>query len=293
MLQRFTYIFFRVIVFLFRFLPFWLVYKVSDFIYWVLYYILGYRKNTVLANLKKAFPNKKQHEIERICRQFYRHFCDLLVESFKGFSMSKSDLQKRFKITNPALANAYAANNQSLIVVGSHFANWEWGVMCVNTQVRQPLTGIYRPVANKYINDYFVGSRTRFGMNLSPIGNTRDTFEANENHTFAMIMMADQSPGKIEKAYWLTFMGLDTPCHYGPEKYAVKYNYPVMYFSPVRVRRGFYECELVLLAENPSKQEEGDITKAFMQYLEKQIYQYPEQWLWTHRRWKKAHLKPK
>ena len=64
------YLFFRIIVFIFSIIPFWLLYKIADFLAWVLKTVVGYRKKVVLAQLKLAFPYKSDKEIQKIMEAY-------------------------------------------------------------------------------------------------------------------------------------------------------------------------------------------------------------------------------
>ena len=123
------YIFFRIIVFIFSIIPFWLLYKIADFLAWVLKTVVGYRKKVVLAQLKLAFPHKSDKEIQKIMHDSYKNLADIIVESIKGFTMSETDYRKRFIFVNPEVANQLHKQGKSSIHVAAHYGNWEWGAM--------------------------------------------------------------------------------------------------------------------------------------------------------------------
>ena len=101
-------------------------------------------------------------------------------------------------------------------------------------------------------------------------------------------MIADQNPSNKEKAIWVDFLGIDTAFLHGPEVYALKLNYPVVYIDIKRVKKGFYEIELLPLVENPSIMQPGEITQLYAQAIEKRIQSAPQYWLWSHKRWKNS-----
>ncbi len=287
MLSYLSYLAFRFAVLLFKAMPYKLMYLLSDVLAWVFNKVIKYRRGVVLDNLNRSFPDLTKEEIEQLVKAQYRNFTDIFLESFKGFSMSKAELLKRWEIINPELTFPAYEAGKSLIVQGSHYANWEWGVMCVNLQVKHPLTGIYKPLGNPHIDKYFRASRCRFGMRLAPLNQTTHTFDQERGGPHAVIMMADQSPSNAEKSYWMEFLGRPTACLHGPEKHAKRKNMATVYFAPRRIKRGFYQCELISLVEEPSIANEGEITKTYMQRLEQILLADPSCWLWTHKRWKK------
>ncbi|HCX21429.1 MAG: hypothetical protein CMB80_14375 [Flammeovirgaceae bacterium] len=282
----------RIIFYLFikplSLLPFRILYVLSDLVYLIML-IAPYRGATVDSNLRNSFPQKSIKEIRIIKRKFYRHFCDLIVESLKLFSISKSDATKRFKVNNPEFFEQTVLSNRSLILTGGHYQNWEYFAVATDPQIKHQLLGIYTPITNSFMERVFAQSRSKFGLVLVPKKQTRAYFEKYVNEQTVTTFAIDQSPRKHQKVYWITFLGQTTAVHFGAEKYAKDYNYPVIYGSAVKVKRGFYELTFQLLEENPMKSSEGKITEVVTKNLEQQILAAPEYWLWTHKRWK---LKP-
>ena len=99
-------------------------------------------------------------------------------------------------------------------------------------------------------------------------------------------MGVDQRPFNNSNAYWHPFLNQDTPFHKGYEQIARKFNIPVVYTDIRRVRRGYYTVHYILLSGEPAATEEGYIVGLFIKTLEGIIRQKPEDWLWSHHRWK-------
>jgi len=286
-MQIVGYYFFRIIIFIFKLMPFAIVYLLSDFLFVLFYYVFGYRKKVIYGNLKKSFPDKTDKEINKIAKAAYKNLADITIEGIKGFSMSKTELVKRYKVTNPEILDKYFEQGRSVIGIGSHYANWEWGVLCFSLQFKHKSIGIYKPLSNKYIDTYIRKTRAAWGMNLESIKRTNDTFEKNKNTASLYFLVADQSPSNIVSAYWIDFLNQDTACLHGPENYAKQYNLPIVYGNVTRIKRGFYTVELIELFEESKNTEDAQITKKFMGVLENIIKEKPENWLWSHKRWKK------
>jgi len=283
--QYIGYIFFRVAVFFLSRLPFAALYILSDALRVLLFSVLGYRKKIVLQNLRRCFPDKSEQEIQTIAWKFYRNFCDVTLESIKTFHLSPHELQRRAQFLSQSVADELYQKKQSIVAICSHYANWEWCAV-VGLHARQKALTIYRPLANPYINRYGLQSRQAFGMTFVPNHQTSITFENHKDQTIAVTFLADQNPGSIKKAYWVQFFNQPTACPYGAEKHARANNLPVYYVQVSRVKRGFYTITMSLLHPNAAQAAEGEITQLFMTTLEKHIRQKPEDWLWTHRRWK-------
>lgn len=274
-------------LYLISILPFSLFYLVSDGIYIILYRVIGYRKKVVYENLKNSFPEKTHEELKKIEKQFYHYLVDLFLETLKTLTISKKEAVKRCKLSPKAVAlfNDLYAQKQSCILVMGHFGNWEWAGNTFSLINKQQLYVIYHPLTNKHFDKLMYDMRTRFGSKLYAMKDTMRGMISNRNEINATAFIADQTPSP-ENAYWTTFLNQDTPVFWGTEKIAQKLNYPVVYVTINRVRRGYYEVNAEILVDEPKNTKEGEISELHTRQLEKDIKAQPEIWLWSHRRWK-------
>jgi len=286
-MDRFSFWAFLFFKNLFRITPFWAIYCLSDLVFLLIYYVFRYRKTVVINNLKKAFPERSEKEIATLSYRFYRNFADILVEGIKGISLSEKEIVKRYKFINQELAEKHYHDGRNIMIVGSHYANWEWGVLAGAPQIIHHCIGMYKPLSNKLIDDHFKKNRAQLGMNLVAIKNTKKAFSNKYDKPTCFILLADQSPSNMKRAIWLDFLGIDTACLHGPEYYSKQYNMPVLYVDVQRIKRGFYEVRYIPIIDEPGNTESGEITKIYMNTLEKIIKSKPEHWLWSHRRWKR------
>lgn len=274
-------------IYLLSILPFPLLYGLSNIVYYLLYYVVGYRKEVVQKNLRNSFPEKTEKEIRSISRGFYRYFCDLFLETFKTLSISHQAMLKHCRLEEDSqkLFDQLAGDHQSIMVVMGHLGNWEWAGNTFSICCKHQLYVIYHPLSNKYFNGLIYRMRTRFGTRLIPMKDTLREMLSRRNELSATAFIADQSP-LPDRAYWMSFLNQDTPVFLGIEKIALKIRYPIVYVSIKRVKRGYYQ----LLAERielPSVDSHpGEITELHTKKLESDIRNQPETWLWTHRRWK-------
>jgi len=276
-------------LYLVSYLPKKMLYLLSDVFYVLIYKILGYRKHVVTENLKNAFPDKSPAEIEQIRSDFYHFLCDLGLETIKTLSISPTGLNKYISHEDLSVLEHYYKNNQSVIVVAGHLGNFELAA-AYSSQLRlHQFYGIYHPLKNKYFDRFFYRLRTRLGARLYPMKGTYRGMIKNRKEVTATAFFADQTPAP-GNAYWMTFLNQDTAVFKGTEIIARKLDYPVIYFSVIREKRGQYKIHTELLAEHPRELAEGELTKMHTMRLEQDIIKYPETWLWSHRRWK--HNKP-
>ena len=274
-------------IYLLSLLPFPLLYFLSDGVYVLLYHLLRYRRTVVRENLTSSFPEKEDKEIGDIEKRFYRYFCDLFLETFKTLTISKENMVKhcRFEPESLAIFDQLAAENRSFMVVMGHFGNWEWGGNTFSICCKHQLYVIYHPLSNKYFNSLVCRMRTRFGTKLIPMKDTLREMLKNRDSLTATAFIADQSP-LPSNAYWMEFLNQDTPVFLGIEKIALKIKYPIVYISIRRVKRGYYRVFAERIELPSIIQKSGTITEIHTRRLEADIRSQPENWLWTHRRWK-------
>ncbi|HEY2648996.1 MAG TPA: lysophospholipid acyltransferase family protein [Puia sp.] len=274
-------------IYLLAILPFPVLYLFSYGIYILLYRLLGYRRKVVRQNLLNSFPEKQEKEIREIERRFYRYFCDLFLETFKTLTISRENMVRHCEFVPETLAifNQLASENQSFMVVMGHFGNWEWGGNTFSICCKHHLYVIYHPLSNKYFNGLVYRMRTRFGTGLIPMKDTLREMLKNRNELTATAFIADQSP-LPDRAYWMSFMNQDTPVFLGIEKIALKIRYPIVYITIRRVKRGYYKVFAERIELSSEHQKTGMITEIHTRKLEADIRSQPDNWLWTHRRWK-------
>ena len=272
------------------YLPYFLLYALSDFVFVVMYYIAGYRKKVVFENIRNSFPEKTEIEHKRIMRKFYRHLCDLILESVKGFSISEKQIRKRMTVKNPEVVNKYFEQGKDIIFVGGHFNNWEMLALGIGLISKHTPVAIYKPLNNKFFNQKVLNSRQKYGLMMRPMKQTKTCFDEKLDKPKTIIFGADQRPGNPQKAFWMEFLNQDTPVSFGVEKFGKEYNLPIVFGAIRKIKRGHYDFEYTLLFEEPAKTAYGEITKAHTLTLEKDIQDNPQYWLWSHKRWK--HKRP-
>lgn len=270
-------------------LPFWLLQFFSSCTYVLVYYVFGYRKKVVIQNLKNSFPGKTDEEIEKISKQFYKHFCDVVFEILKLLTISTETFKKRCQFTQHGIEvfNYFETKKQTIVGVMGHCGNWEWGAMAPQFYFKQLLTGVYHPLTNKNFDGFMLKLRSRMGGNIVAMKNLyRELLTLKQKNIATTIgLIADQTPPP-EGAYWTTFLNQDTPVFNGSEKLARKFNYPVVYVGVKKIKRGYYQMDTTILTENPKELPEGAISELHTKALEKNITDQPYTWLWTHKRWK-------
>ena len=270
-------------------LPFPVLYAFSNLLNLILFDLLKYRYHVVEKNLRRSFPEKTPEEIRQLQRAFQQYFCDLLVETLKTLSISPKAVKKRIIFENQEVFERFYTAEKSILLVLGHFGNWELIGAGFAPLPFQQLYVIYKPMKNQVFDRLIYHARTRLGNKLYSMKGTFKGMVMNRRATTATAFIADQTPSP-DHAYWLTFLHQDTPVFTGLERSARKFNYPVVYLSIRRPKRGQYVVTPIILTEKPADMAETELTQMHTAMLEKDIRAQPEIWLWTHRRWK--HDKP-
>jgi len=270
------------------YLPLSVLYVLSYPLYLVITYIIKYRKKVTLENLTLSFPEKSSKEIHKLYKQYQKHLSYLVAEIIKIFSISKKDLEKRYQCINPELVNQFYRQGKSVILVSSHYNNWEWMILRIQEMCPHHGVCIGKPNNNKFFEKKINEGRTRFGSEIVFYDTVRTVFEQNnqQGKLCTYMMLCDQSPNDLKKSYVTTFLNQESCMIYGQEYFAKKYNLPVIYYEVIKVKRGFYTLRFELITENPTETAYGEIIEKYTQLLEKTIKREPQYWLWSHRRWK-------
>jgi len=276
------------------YMPFWVLYRFSDFLYFFMYHVAGYRKKVVRQNLSLVFPDKTPQERLQIEKAFYRHFSDLFVEMIKAFHMSLAQIQKRFVFKNVEVLNGLTRQGKNVIVVGGHYANWEWVFSLAALTDVSPIA-TYLKINNKYFEKLMLKNRQRFGGRLIETKQLRKTLKTfnTQNRNFILGLLSDQSPQRHKARYWRSFLGVDTvPVHTGPEELAKQYDTGFVFMEITKIKRGYYEVQFELITANPRQYPDYKLTDIYLEKLENQIRRRPEYYLWTHNRFKHRGKQP-
>ena len=267
-------------------LPLSVLHGISNVMYYIIYRIFGYRKAVVRQNLIQSFPKKSFAEILEVEKAFYRHFCDLIVESVKNFTISEAAAKKRIKITNPEVLERYFNKGQRVILVGGHYNNWELFALAVAGQIKHTPMALYSPLKNAFWNKKITDSRSKYGLHMLRIDSILHKMKTQKEEQFAVIFGSDQSPRRSQLVHFTRFLNQETAVAYGAERMAREFDMPIIAGANLKVARGYYEIIFTLVSDDHSKFKEGEITAAFTALLEKDILGAPQYWLWSHKRWK-------
>jgi Kdo2-lipid IVA lauroyltransferase/acyltransferase len=273
------------LLYLFSLLPFFILYGISDFLAFLMFHVIKYRKDIVFNNLKIAFPEKTKEERTKIAKKFYQYLADTFIESIKFISISKKQLLKRsagsFDLINDLIDKGYNIN-----LMAGHQFNWEFANLLYAINLKIPFVGIYAPISNKAIGRIFFNFRKRYGTVLISALDFKNKMHEVFEKQYMIALAADQNPSNPNTGYWLNFFGRPIPFVAGPEKGAIKKNAAVVYVGFKKIKRGFYQFDTTLLCEEGGKTKDGELTRLYRNILEETVRQDPANYLWSHRRFK-------
>lgn len=275
-------------------LPLSILYKISDFLFFLGFYVIRYRRRLVITNLAHSFPGRTASQLKMIERSFYRNLCDYAVESLKLVTMSKDELSRRMVFTDPEVPTRFSQANQSILFLASHQFNWEWLLVSASINFPMAIDFVYQPVNSKFFNELILYIRTRFGAHPIKRDEVARELVRRKNILRGVATVADQYPGYgRDKKFITQFLNRETAFFMGTNQLAHLTQYPAIYYRPKRLARGYYEASPVIVALPPYPKDSITVIAKYVEVVEDVIEEYPSGWLWSHNRWKKRHLRKK
>ena len=276
---------------LFSYVPFCLLYIISDGLYFLVYYIFRYRRRIVRKNLTESFPEKGEDDIKKIEKKFYSFFTDNILESLKMFTISRKEMLRRVKFINVEEVDALMGDGKSISLFLGHYGNWEW-MSSIPLHIDKNVIGaqIYHKLSNKNMDRLMLYIRERMGAVCVEMRKTARYVNelATENKVCIIGFIADQSPRKKDSRHFLHFLNHNTPVLTGTEKITKHYDFGAFFLDVKRVKRGYYEARFVKMHDNPKSLPDFELTAIYYQMLEKCIRTQPELYLWSHNRFRNA-----
>lgn len=286
-MQLFFYILYYPFILIVSYLPFRLLYILSDFLFFIMYYVIGYRKKVVSYNLKLALPYLTDAERKIVERKSFQHLCDMFLETMKTMSITPKQIEKRFVFKNIEVYHDLEKQGKSIALMCAHYASYEW-VVSLNNKINFKGYAIYKKISNKYFDKLIRDIRSKFKAYLIHTRESISIIEENSlNNELCLYGFAsDQSPLIKPLTYWSKFLNIEVPIHTGAELLAKKFDMNVLYLKVEKVKRGHYEAYFEVLSDDARSIPDYQITDVFMKKVEEQIYAAPEFYMWTHRRFK-------
>ena len=270
-----------------------MLYRLSDFTFVVLYFLVRYRRKVVDDNLASSFPDTSPSERAKVRRRFYRNFSDYIFETIKLLHVSDDTMRRRMTFEGVDITDTYLRQGRQVIVYFSHCGNWEWAPSVTLWSSLTPgrdaeFCQIYRPLRSRAMDELMLTLRGRFGsVSLSKRMAFLDLMRYRRQGMPAMTgFMSDQKPSHGDIIHVVNFLNHPTAVITGTETAARRLDAAVVYWDMHKLSRGHYNIVTRLITDAPGQLPEGAITDRYASLLAATIRREPSIWLWTHKRWK-------
>lgn len=268
-------------------LPLKILYIFSDVIFFLNYYLVGYRKEVITQNLRKSFPNKSEEEIKEIRKKFYLNFSDYLVETIKSFSISETEARVRMQHINQELFHDAKKEGKNIILLAGHVFNWEWINALAKIVPQAHCHPVYRKVNSDFWENQMKKVRNKFGNEALEANEViLNIFRSKNNGDSAYMFVADQTPHRAHVTYGLEFLNQRTPAFIGYDKLATRMDLVFIYCEMKKVKRGYYQVNYHRIYPDGEKFTENEVVRKFHKLLENTLHKHPDNYLWSHRKWK-------
>ena len=288
MKNRIEYILFIFFSRCFKFFGLNLSRKFASILAFTFFYLIPIRKKVVLKNLHIAFPENDIVTNKKLAYKIYLSFAITLVEILYLPYMSKNNIALAVECSNPELIIEKYNEGKGVILLSSHFGNWEFIAISVAIQLQLPFSVIVKPLRNPLVFDWMNKSRTRFGNEVVQLGiSIRKTYQTLKEKKIVAMVADQRGPAEGVK---VNFFKKNVAVYTGPAVLAIKTGAPLICGIPIRDKNYKYKTTLVEISVDnlPENYDEKviELSQRYISYLEKVIRENPEQWLWMHNRWK-------
>ncbi|MEG1937029.1 MAG: lysophospholipid acyltransferase family protein [Rikenellaceae bacterium] len=264
-------------------LPQFIRFGIADVIFFILFYIVRYRRTVTRTNLTRSFPEKSIKEIQKIEKDYYRHLGDIFVDSVSVIGMSKEKIASHCTYEDDNFREFNAT--RPVICALSHYGSWEY-CHAYSLRTSHKLMPVYRPIANKVVDKFYLTARSKFGAEPCMMSAVVKRIIKRKHENIIMAMLADQSPLANPNHPWYTFLNQDTQFFVGIGEMAIRYGMGVFFLDVTRVKRGYYHGKMIQIYDPNEDVDYATIIERYKDNLENMIHRNPALWCWSHRRWK-------
>lgn len=245
----------------------------------------GYRKQVINNNYNSTHGLK-------FCKLTFSEFYSKCIHNIAKIIVETVTFSKKKspKLTYHCIQDLEDSckQNNGLILMASHYGNWELACINLPLHTNLPCYGVYKPLKNKALDKELIKMRSKFGLHLIPMSSIARSMATNhdKSNPAIYILIADQNPRSIQNVHWVNFLGIMTAFSNGITKLQKKYNLSVAYMK-MEPNQEFYEYSISF--EYPDEEHKKDYLNWYSQRVEYQILKAPQFWLWSHKRWKRKY----
>lgn len=270
-------------------LPLRVLYLFSDFIFYLNHYLIGYRRKVVYMNIKNSFPDKSEKEINSIVKKFFHNFTDYIVETLKSITISENEQRIRVQHINQDAFKEAKEEGKNVIMLTGHVFNWEWISAFAKVIPQEHCHPVYRKISSSFWENEILKIRNKFGNESLEANDVMKHILRNPNDGNSVYMfVADQSPFVDNVDVGMKWLNQKTPVFIGYDRLATRMDLAFIYCDMKKVKRGYYQVNYYRILPDGDQFESLEVVKKFHHLLEETINKRPDNYLWSHRRWKYA-----
>ena len=241
-------------------------------------------KNIIHSNIKRAYPYIEKKNIKTLTKRMWNNYGRVFAEYMyiKDFRIGK--LKLNIELIGDEVLEEIKQQNKQVVFVSGHFSNFELMAMHLEKS-NINLSTIYRPLNNIFLNKIIENIREKYickNQIKKGLGGMKKLIKLKINN-FSTALMIDQ---RVSEGILSSFFNSQALTTTVPAQLVKKFNIPIV---PVYIQRK-EGIKFKIIVEKPLKFSEADkiedITIKLNQVLEKMILRKPEQWIWSHNRWK-------
>ena len=272
-------------------MPHWYQYGfLSNLIYFVLRYLIRYRRQLIITQIADSFPEKSSAEVIGLVNEYYH----TLAESFVGtMTLAGMSDKKRREVLEVHMAPEVreAVKGRHFVYLSSHHNFWEFAQFSGLYFDNHMIMCAYHPLKSRAWEELYYNLRYSKDALPIPSGQLIRFFLEHrqsgvDGRNMLLGLLADQNTPPKGEVHWYDFLNHKTLFLEGGEQLALKFGLPVLYLGMSRISAGKYRGEVMLLYDGSEKVEKHQITERYVRQLERDIMREPSRWMWSHRRWK-------
>ncbi len=285
--ERLKYGFYMALVRPLSWLPLGMLYAVSDMLRFVIGNCMHYRRKVIRENLASCYPEKTEAELRKIEREFYKQFCDNIVETIKLLNISDRTMRSRLEVHGAQLVEQAADEGKPVILYLGHYCNWEW-VPAITLYYDRPKVSaqLYKPLHDRAFDKLMLKVRSRFGsVSIDKNRAFRDMLRLKRDvGSFITGFISDHRTSWQETKYHAMFLRHRTWFYPGGEEIGNRIGAAYLYLDVEKLGRGRYRFTFKpIVPDNNS--EDYPVTRKYLEMMQATIDRAPAYWLWSHRRW--------
>jgi KDO2-lipid IV(A) lauroyltransferase len=246
-------------------------------------------RRIVRRNLRFAYPDWSREQVGQISRRVFQNLGVSFFEIFQMATLSREQVLDRVRLVGEENLQQALKSKTGLVVVSAHLGSWETGLLFFCGYVQKPILGVVKKIRFAPLNRWVLRLRSRFGIEIVEKKGAMPEMRRMLRKGGVIGLLVDQS--RRSEGVEVNFFDHKVTTTPAAAFLAIRCKCPVLPIFCVRDDHG----RLTVVANPPLEMRRtGDLrsdvqvnTQIITDIVEKAVRQYPDQWFWVHKRWKK------